>query len=88
MGDAEIQTPERPLEKSNTMDVPHSREGKVDICSLEVVWVEWLNDRSRMNGDIHVRVCESLRGRFPWATRPDVYLPCCALQINATLLGN
>lgn len=24
---------------------------------------------SRMRGDSHVRFCESLRGRFPWATR-------------------
>ena len=28
-----------------------------------------LDDRSRMSGDVHVRFCESLRGRFPWATR-------------------
>jgi len=27
-----------------------------------------LDDRSRMSGDVHVRFCESLRGRFPWAT--------------------
>jgi len=23
-----------------------------------------------MKGDFHVRVCESLRGEFPWATLP------------------
>ena len=28
-----------------------------------------LDDRSRMSGDVHVRFCESLRGRFPRATR-------------------
>ena len=28
-----------------------------------------LDDRSRMSGDVHVRFCESLRGKFPWATR-------------------
>ena len=28
-----------------------------------------LEDRSRMSGDVHVRFCESLRGRFPRATR-------------------
>ena len=28
-----------------------------------------LVNRSRMSGDVHVRFCESLRGRFPWATR-------------------
>ncbi|MEH6578662.1 MAG: type I secretion C-terminal target domain-containing protein, partial [Amphritea sp.] len=27
------------------------------------------DDRSRMSGDVHVRICESLWGRFPWATR-------------------
>jgi len=45
----------------------------VDLCALERVWVEWLNDRSRMNGDIHVRVCESLWGKFPLATRPKAF---------------
>jgi len=28
-----------------------------------------LDKRSRMSGDVHVRFCESLRGRFPRATR-------------------
>ncbi|MDP3360544.1 MAG: group II intron maturase-specific domain-containing protein, partial [Methylobacter sp.] len=28
-----------------------------------------LDDRSRMSGDVHVRFCEHLRGRFPWVTR-------------------
>jgi hypothetical protein len=28
-----------------------------------------LDDRSRMSGDVHVRFCESLRGKFPRATR-------------------
>ncbi len=28
-----------------------------------------LDDRSWMSGDVHVRFCESLRGRFPLATR-------------------
>jgi hypothetical protein len=28
-----------------------------------------------MNREIHVRICESLRGQFPRATRPD--RPCC-----------
>ena len=28
-----------------------------------------LDDRSRMSGDVHVRFCESLKGRFLWATR-------------------
>jgi hypothetical protein len=27
-----------------------------------------------MSGDVHVRFCESLRGRFPRATRLGVYL--------------
>jgi hypothetical protein len=39
-----------------------------------------------MNGDIHVRVCESLKGKFLWATRPDIYAPCCAQRTNAYML--
>ncbi|KIC75833.1 hypothetical protein DB41_HB00010 [Neochlamydia sp. TUME1] len=27
------------------------------------------NNRSRMKRELHARVCGSLRGRFPWATR-------------------
>ena len=34
-----------------------------------------LDDRSRMSGDVHVRSCEHLRGRFPWVTRRLVH--CC-----------
>jgi hypothetical protein len=30
---------------------------------------EWLNNRSRVMGDYHARFCESLMGRFHWATR-------------------
>jgi hypothetical protein len=26
-----------------------------------------------MKGDFHVRACESLRGKFPWATLPNGY---------------
>ena len=29
----------------------------------------WLDGKSRMTGDCHVRFCESLGVRFPWATR-------------------
>ena len=29
-----------------------------------------LDDGSRMSGDVHVRFCERLRGRFPRATHP------------------
>ena len=40
------------------------------ICLLiEDYCTHRLNDRSRMSGDVHVRFCESLRGRFPRATR-------------------
>lgn len=28
-----------------------------------------MNDRGRMSREVHVRFWESLRGRFPWATR-------------------
>jgi hypothetical protein len=33
-----------------------------------------------MNREIHVRICESLRGQFPRATRPD--RPCCLTLSN------
>jgi hypothetical protein len=29
----------------------------------------WADMRSRMNREVHVRICESLGVRFPWATR-------------------
>jgi len=29
-----------------------------------------LNDGSRMSGDVHVRICESLGVKFPRATHP------------------
>ncbi len=25
-----------------------------------------------MSGNVHIRFCESLRGKFPWATRPTI----------------
>jgi hypothetical protein len=28
-----------------------------------------LDDKSRMSGDVHVRICEGLGVKFPWATR-------------------
>jgi len=31
-----------------------------------------MDKKSRMSREIHVRFCESLRGKFPWATRPSV----------------
>lgn len=39
-----------------------------------------LIDKSRMSGDVHVRFCESLRGKFPWATR---LLILCRSEIAA-----
>ena len=33
-----------------------------------------LDSRSRMSGDAHVRICESLGVKFPWATRLVVSL--------------
>jgi hypothetical protein len=32
--------------------------------------MRWLDDRSRMSREAHVRICESAGGRFPCATRP------------------
>jgi hypothetical protein len=34
-----------------------------DCCMQRLI------DKSRMNGDVHVQFCESLRGQFPWAAR-------------------
>jgi len=40
------------------------------IEASKTVWyLERLDDRSRMSGDVHVRFCERLRGKFPRATR-------------------
>ena len=33
-----------------------------------------LDERSRMSGDVQVRICEHLRGRFPWVTRLTLYV--------------
>ncbi len=33
-----------------------------------------------MSGDVHVRFCESLRGRFPWATR---HVACFQNEVDA-----
>jgi RNA-directed DNA polymerase len=30
---------------------------------------QWLDSKSRMSGDLHVRICEGLGVRLPWATR-------------------
>jgi len=38
------------------------------LCTGDL-WDSWLVDRSRMNREIHVRICERLRGKFPWSTR-------------------
>jgi len=37
-------------------------------CSLTGFWRNTVGNRSRMNREIHVRFCEGLRVRFPWAT--------------------
>ena len=38
------------------------------LCTGDL-WDSWPVDRSRMNREIHVRICEGLRGKFPWSTR-------------------
>ena len=87
LDDEEIQTLKRSKKADGALVIQDSGLPRVDICPLAIIWVEWLNDRSRMNGDIHVRVCESLKGKFLWATRPDIYAPCCAQRTNAYVLG-
>ena len=42
-----------------------------------------------MNREIHVRICESLRGQFPRATRPKADFPIVAHQAwLVTSVGN
>jgi len=36
--------------------------------------MQWLDDGSRMSGDVHVRFCEHLRGRFPRVTRRNIFV--------------
>jgi group II intron reverse transcriptase/maturase len=51
-------------------------------CSLTGnLWDSWLVDRSRMNREVHVRICEGLRGKFPWSTRPCKFKHLNLLQI-------
>jgi hypothetical protein len=69
--DEEIQTLKRSKKAGGALVIQDSGLPRVDIFPLAIIWVEWLNDRSRMNGDIHVRVCESHKGKFLWATRPE-----------------
>jgi hypothetical protein len=38
------------------------------------LWGSWLVDRSRMNREVHVRVCEGLRGKFPRSTRLTTFI--------------
>jgi hypothetical protein len=55
-----------------------------------------LDNRSRMKREFHVRFCESLRGKLPWATRlceekepqrprPSWYPVKLALAVNRVL---
>ncbi len=34
----------------------------------------WLDDKGRMSGDVHVRICESVGVRFPSATRLELVM--------------
>ena len=40
--------------------------------------------RSRMMGDYHVRFCEGLGGRFPWATRRFVLVAQSQIPLQMT----
>ncbi len=44
------------------------------MCSREPA-IGWLNKKSRMNREIHVRFCEGLRVKLPRATRPPISPP-------------
>jgi hypothetical protein len=39
-------------------------------------------DRSRMNREVHVRFCEGLGVKFPWATRLKNLPNVCVLEIT------
>ncbi|MBM9514888.1 group II intron maturase-specific domain-containing protein, partial [Desulfogranum marinum] len=45
------------------------RESNLTCLLIGDYSMQRLDDRSRMSGDAHVRFCESLRGKFPRATR-------------------
>lgn len=69
MGNEEIQAFKRTSPEGSTMVKPHSATRTRIVCPLENTLRIRLDDKSRMKGDFHVRFGESLRGRFPRATR-------------------
>src|SRR5271154_6840098 len=48
-----------------------SGESSPTVRALGFLFRRTADKRSRMNREIHVRICESLRGQFPRATRPS-----------------
>src|SRR5689334_9627298 len=55
------------------------------VRALGFLFRRTADKRSRMNREIHVRICESLRGQFPRATRPAVHARRAARPSEAGL---
>lgn len=75
MGDEEIQEITEKLR-------PELAMGEWAACAparatADVVREVRPNDKSRMNREIHVRFCESLKGWSLWATRSQAEQPAC-----------
>src|SRR5215469_1731252 len=70
LGDDEIQTPEEASTAGGTLDPQGCLARSIALCSLAAAPSsdDW-DGKSRMSGDVHVRICERLGVRFPRATR-------------------
>ena len=68
MGKKKVQTIKNGT-PSGTLDNRLSTTGTEIVCTLEFYLMKRLDDRSRMKREFHVRFCESLRRKFPRATR-------------------
>ena len=68
---------QNPLQEGNPHAEKYHEQTPSNVCSLELaLWSKILsNNTSRMNGDIHVRFCERLKGEIPFCLL-GVYLFC------------
>jgi len=68
MGKEKVQAIEN-KKPSDTLGNRLSAKRAEIVCALEFYLMKRLDDKSRMKREFHVRFCESLRGKLPWATR-------------------
>ena len=68
VGNAQIQETQEAQTQSRSMAGGSCQERPETICTLGVNEKKWSDGGSRMSREVHVRFCESLWGRFPWAT--------------------